>query len=176
MDLHQINLKIKMRTMPQTTGQTNRKWICQGLGGRHLRALLVGVDYFPDQLDNYGASFADCYSKSSEMTLYTPETVPSELCTYIKQREISADTIVLFHVNREQQTFVIYSIPYHTRVLVDGNYTKLGSLIYSKGMDFFTAKVEALTGMHIDYHMVFTPAWFCQFNAIGWTNHIQRPM
>ena len=141
-------------------GSNETKMDLSGIEGQTFTALLVGVDYFPDQLDNYGASFADCYSKSSETTLYTPETVPSELCTYIKQREISADTIVLFHVNREQQTFVIYSIPYHTRVLVDGNYTKLGSLIYSKGMDFFTAKVEALTGMHVDYHMVFTPRGF----------------
>ncbi len=134
--------------------------------GQTFTALLVGVDYFPNQLDDYGASFSDCYNtQTAEMQLYSPGSVPDELCTYVKKREISADTIVLFHVNREQQTFVIYSIPYNTRVLVDGNDTRLGSLIYSKGMDFFLAKVEALTGLGIDYHMVFTP--------LGFTNLMQ---
>lgn len=98
--------------------------------------LLIGTDYQPDILNDYDLS------EINENISGFP----------IPERPISADSIVMLHINKDLKKFVVSSIPSNMQVLVDGVYTKLGILYNDKGIDFLCGKVTAVTGIKIDYY------------------------
>ena len=128
--------------------------------GSSFTVLLAGVDYLPDALNDYTTTFAASYTYGQSQT-----TPSDDALSYAKPRAISADSIVLLRIDKEAKTALIVSVPARARVVVGGNSVTLGSVLTTKGINFFRDKITALTGLPIDYYVLFTPRGFV--NAIN---------
>lgn len=62
------------------------------------------------------------------------------------------DSILLIRVNKEKKCFVFTSVPANMRVYVGGYYVKLSQVYDDYGIDFFTDKISALTGIKVNYY------------------------
>lgn len=119
--------------------------------GTSFNFILVGLDYQKDVFDDYPEGIADHLS-TALAGAQDPDI--ARLLSYEKLRGISADAIIVGRVDREDHRLVLTALPGDTRVFVDGVHTSLGSVLFSKGIDFFLGKVSALTGFPIDYYGV----------------------
>ena len=84
----------------------------------------------------------------------------------------SADAIVLLNVNKENKKFAVCSIPVYLKINVGTETIKkeeyLGDLLVRRGRNYFLDKVEAITGLPIDYHAFMSSADFVNvINEIG---------
>lgn len=100
--------------------------------------LLVGTDYQPAALNDY-----DLTAVNKDIKGFP-----------IKPRQISADSIMLLHIDRPGKRFVFSALPSDMLVQADGNNIRLCELFALKGISFITAKITAVTGMPIDYYAV----------------------
>lgn len=130
--------------------------------GTSFTVLLAGVDYLPDALSDYATTFAASYTYGQSPA---GTSVSDDALSYAKPRTISADSIVLLRIDKEAKTALILSVPSRARVIVGGNSVTLGSVLTAKGINFFRDKITALTGLPIDYYVLFTPRGFV--NAIN---------
>ena len=108
--------------------------------------LLLGTDYQPDILFDYNLSILNAREKKDQFPY--------------RERIISADAILLLHIDREKKQFVLCSIPGNTRVSCGGVGQPLSSLYNSMGVSYMVDKVSALTGLKIDYHAVISVSDF----------------
>ena len=99
--------------------------------------LLVGSDYQPDVFDDY-----DLTELNEEVTGFP-----------VKERRITADSIVLLHVNGEKNELSICSIPSETRVTDKGIVKTLGSVYGECGIEYLNEKLNGMTGIRIDYYV-----------------------
>ena len=99
--------------------------------------LLVGNDYQPDVFDDY-----DLTELNKEVTGFP-----------VKERKITADEIVLLHVNGEKNELSICSIPAETRVTDRGVVKTLGTVYGECGIEYLTEKLTGMTGIRIDYYI-----------------------
>lgn len=122
----------------ETDGEGNV--IFYDINSESFTVLLLGTDYQPDILFDYDLSILNAREKKDQFPY--------------RERIVSADAILLMHIDREQKQFVLCSIPGNTRVSCGGVGQPLGSLYDSMGIDYLVDKVSALTGLKIDYHAV----------------------
>ena len=121
--------------------------------GDSFNFLLVGLDYQPSVFTDYSGTMRD--------VLYTAlagkqASGMGKTLTYEQKRKISADGILIGRVDKENRRLVLTTLSGNTRVLIDGVYTDLGSVLINKGITFFCDKITALTGFPIDYYAVAT--------------------
>ena len=99
--------------------------------------LFIGTDYQPDVFDDYD------YSEHNQ----TGEGFP------MKERAVSADSILLIKIDKEQKKFLFTSIP--SNVLINRPLNKtLAELYDEKGADYVVECVYALTGIRADHTAV----------------------
>ena len=122
----------------ETDGEGNV--IFYEINSESFTVLLLGTDYQPDILFDYDLSILNAREKKDKFPY--------------RERIVSADAILLMHIDREQKQFVLCSIPGNTRVSSGGVGVPLASLYDSMGIDYVKDKVSALTGLKIDYHAV----------------------
>lgn len=99
--------------------------------------LLVGTDYQPEVHHDYDLSEYNAIAGGFG----------------VKERIVSADSIILVKVDRETKRFAFISLPSNIRVSVGGVYTTLGSVYDAKGIEFLREKVYGLTGIKADYYV-----------------------
>lgn len=117
--------------------------------GDSFNFLLIGLDYQPSVFSDYG----DTTHAYLTTALSGPQRKDVEkLLTYEQKRDISADAILVGRVDKENRRLVLTALSGNTRVMIDGVYTDLGSVLINKGMPFFRDKITALTGFPIDYY------------------------
>lgn len=83
-----------------------------------------------------------------------------------------ADSIVLVNVNKKSEKFTVSSIPAYLKINIGTETVKkdeyLGDLLIKKGRDYFLDKVEAITGLNIDYYAFVSTSDFVKvINEIG---------
>lgn len=105
--------------------------------GDSFNVLFIGTDYQPDIFNDY------------DLTEYNNDIIGFK----VKERRFSTDTLILMHVDKEQEAFVFTAIPANTRVMVGGGTMAIGALCTDFGVDFLCDKVTALTGLEIDYYV-----------------------
>lgn len=103
-------------------------------------ALLIGTDYQPEIFKDY-----DLTERNKNV-----EGFP------LPERKITADTLVIVHIDNDAKTFMSSAVPSNMNILVDGVSTRLGALYESKGVDFLCDKITAVTGLKIDFYMSVT--------------------
>lgn len=116
---------------------TNPDDITEELVGETFNMLLIGSDYQPEIFDDYD------YEEK-----WTGSGFPDK-----RNRPWSADMIILLRVDKDNHQFVICPIPRNTRVLINGENTKLGDVISEKGIEYLCGKVSELTGFPMDYYV-----------------------
>lgn len=108
------------------------------LKGNTFTALVIGTDYQPDTLTDYDLSEVNS----------SAEGFPQS------ERLISADAILMLHIDKEKQKVVVSSIPSNMRLMVDGVNVGINTLYDEKGVLYLCDKVTAVTGLPIDYYGV----------------------
>ncbi|MBO4229794.1 MAG: LCP family protein [Clostridia bacterium] len=121
--------------------------------GNSFNFLLIGLDYQPSVFDDYGED-AQYVLNTALAGAQTPGV--EQRLTYEQKRTISADAILVGRVDKEERQMVLTSLSGDTRVMIDGVYSSLGSVLINKGIQFFTQKITALTGFPIDYYAIAT--------------------
>ena len=100
----------------------------------------MGSDYLPDVYDDYDLSDVNKHIDGFP----------------IKERQISADSIVFVQVNLDTREYVFIPIPANTLVTDKGLKKTLGSLLGESGPKYIKDKVSALLSIYIDYYALFT--------------------
>lgn len=108
--------------------------------GSTFNILLVGSDYQPELFDDYD------YEQKWQGPGFPDR----------RNRKWGADMIVVLRVDKENRQFIFCPIPRTTRVLVDGNYVRLGDILSEKGIEFLCGKISGLTGLTMDYYALMT--------------------
>jgi len=104
---------------------------------KKFTVLIIGTDYQPGVFKDYDLTEAN----------------KSETGFPLKEREITADSLILIQFNPATKKIMFSSIPSNMIVTVDGVVdTKLGSLYKNKNIKFLSDKVTAVTGLYIDYY------------------------
>ncbi len=99
--------------------------------------LLIGHDYQPDVFTDY-----DLTELNKEVTGFP-----------VKERKITADEIVLVHVDGVKNEFTVCSIPSETKVTDKGIIKKLGSLYGECGIAYLSEKLTGMIGIPIDFYV-----------------------
>ena len=150
----------------QVNNQTQTDTDLSNINGSSFTILIAGVDYLPDSYA-YISTFASSYSYG-QSTIPAVSQLSDEELSYDKPYTISADAILLLRIDKEEKTALLLSIPNNARVVVAGNSMTLGSVLTAKGIGFFRDKITALTGLPIDYYVLFTPKGFINtVNQLG---------
>jgi len=108
--------------------------------GSTISAVLIGSDYMPDVYDDYDLSEIN----------KNIDGFP------IKERQITADSIIFVQVNIETREYVFLPIPSNTLVADKGLNKTLGSLLGESGPKYIKDKISALLSIYIDYYAMFT--------------------
>lgn len=108
--------------------------------GSTISAVLIGSDYLPDVYDDY-----DLSEKNKNIDGFP-----------IKERQITADSIIFVQVNIETREYVFLPIPANTLVTDKGLSKTLGSLLGEAGPAYIKEKVSGLLSIYIDYYALFT--------------------
>lgn len=100
-----------------------------------------------------------------------PDGFTALLCCY-DDTVGSADSIVLINVNKENKRFAVCSIPVYLKINIGTETVKkeeyLGDLLVRKGRNYFLNKIEAITGLPVDYHAFISTGEFVNIiNEIG---------
>ena len=120
--------------------------------GESFTVLLIGSDYQPDVFSDY-----------RDLTNITDMDA-----AYENPRTYSADTIILFRLDKEHGHAVFTSIPSETIVTVQGTDMQLGSLLQKYGAGYIKNFVSAMTSLPIDYYVEMRiDAMIDIINAIG---------
>ena len=120
--------------------------------GDSFNVLLIGTDLQKERFDDYDPALwlwgEDMYEMKevSDATKYMQSG-------FFRYREIEADSMVILRVDKERREVTFTYIPGNMIVLSEGGNIEIGSLYASKGIDFLRHKVEAVTGLVIDYHI-----------------------
>lgn len=120
--------------------------------GDSFNVLLIGTDLQKERFDDYNPSLwlwgEDMYEMKeiSDATKYMQSG-------FFRYREIEADSMVVLRIDKERREVTFTYIPGNMIVLSEGGNIEIGSLYASKGVDFLRHKVEAVTGLTIDYHI-----------------------
>ncbi|MCL2517653.1 MAG: LCP family protein [Oscillospiraceae bacterium] len=104
--------------------------------GNTFTVLIIGTDYQPAIFKDYNLSEAN----------------KSETGFPAKEREETADSIILIQFNPTTKKIIFSSIPSNMIVQVDGVDIQLGSLYKNKNIKFLSDKVTAVTGLKINYY------------------------
>ncbi len=108
--------------------------------GSTISAVIIGSDFMPDVYDDYDLSEENRYI----------EGFP------IKERQITADSILFVQINLDTREYVFCPIPSNTLVADKGIDKTLGSLLGESGPEYIKNKVSALLNIYIDYYAMFT--------------------
>jgi cell envelope-related function transcriptional attenuator common domain len=107
--------------------------------GSTIAAVLIGSDYQPNVYDDY------------DLTEVNKKIVGFP----IKERQITADSIIYVQINLDTREYVFCSIPSDTLVEDKGIDKTIGSLLGQSGAAYIKDKVSALLGIYIDYYAMF---------------------
>lgn len=108
--------------------------------GSTISAVIIGSDYMPDVYDDY-----DLSEENRDI-----EGFP------VKERQITADSILFVQINLDTREYVFCPIPSNTLVADKGIDKTLGSLLGESGPEYIKNKVSALLNIYIDYYAMFT--------------------
>lgn len=108
--------------------------------GSTISAVIIGSDYLPDVYDDY-----DLTEKNKDVDGFP-----------IKERQITADSILFVQINLDTREYVFCPIPSNTLVSDKGLDKTLGSLLGESGPEYIKNKVSALLNIFIDYYALFT--------------------
>lgn len=111
-----------------------------GFKGATISAVLIGSDYQPDVYDDY--DLTEINKKISGFP--------------IRERQITADSIIYVLINLDTREYVFCAIPSNTLVEDNGLDKTLGSLLGEYGAAYVRDKVSALLGVYINYYALFT--------------------
>ncbi len=131
-----ISLEIVTSTEPNTGNHGEGDDLVE-LKGNSFAFAIIGTDYQPDILPDY--NIEDEYTDSFPLR---------------RNRTYSADSIAIVRADKDSRTLLISTIPSNMRLKVDGSFTTLGEIYYSKGIDFFMQKLTALTGFELEKYIV----------------------
>jgi len=120
----------------EPNGQTDETSDDIKLTGNTFTVLIIGTDYQPDVFDDYDLT----------------EINKSETGFPLKEREKTADSLMLIQFNPNAKKIMLSSIPSNMKVKVEGVDVQLGSVYNYKDMKFITNLVTAYTGLKIDYY------------------------
>ena len=131
-----ISLEIVTSTEPNSDHTAEGDNIVE-LKGDSFNFAIIGTDYQPDILPDY--NIEDEYTDSFPLR---------------RNRTYSADSIAIVRADKDSRTLLISTLPSNMRLKVDGSFTTLGELYYTKGIDFFMQKLTALTGFELEKYIV----------------------
>lgn len=114
-----------------------------GVKGESFTMLFIGTDYQPSVFNDY-----DVTGQKDE------HGFPKE------PRPILSDVLILVRSDKESGKCVFCAIPAETEIQIDGLKSKLSELYAVKGVNALCDKVMSLTGLPIDYYMLFTAEKF----------------
>ncbi len=121
------------------------------IGGESFSVLFVGTDYLPNYFDDY--------DDTDEL---------GENGFPIEKRTIKTETLIFVHINKETGSCVFTSIPTDQRVIIDGYPRNLEDIYAEKGIKTLCEKVNAMTGLKVDYYAIINPSSFVSFvNSLG---------
>ncbi len=124
-------------TGDDTSNDTDNPYNPDEINGDTFNILLIGSDLQPELFDDYD------YEET-----WTGTGFPDK-----RNRQWSADMIIVLRVDKEKGQFVICPIPRNTRVLVDGENTRICDVICTKSIELLCGKVSELTGLPMDYYV-----------------------
>lgn len=101
-----------------------------------ITALLIGTDYQPDVFDDYDLS------EINEQSAGFP----------LPERRVTADTILIVHLDKKSGQILFCRIPSNIRVNDHGLNKKLGDLYADSGREVLQEKLEAMIAMPFDYY------------------------
>ena len=122
------------------------------INGSSFNVLLIGTDLQESRFDDYDPSLW-LWKSSFHRMLEVSEITKKKQKGLFKYRTFEADSMVLVRVDKERQEFTFTYIPGNMIVLSDVGNVRLGSLYMTGGPDLLRHKVEAITGLVIDYHV-----------------------
>lgn len=120
--------------------------------GNSFNVLLIGTDFQRERFDDYDPNLWLWADDKYEMKELSDATKYMQ-SGFFRYREIEADSMVVLRVDKERREVTFTYIPGSMIVLSEGGNIEIGSLYASKGVDFLRHKVEAVTGLVIDYHI-----------------------
>lgn len=115
------------------------------LDGNSFNMLFLGLDYAP-------ALFYDEYNPktASELVKYDTDKTAGKNASDGEYRRVSADTILLVCVSKENKEFAFSAISPNT-LITRGSETKcLGDIFEDEGLDKFISALEGLCGITVD--------------------------
>ncbi len=118
-----------------------------GFKGSTISAVIIGSDYQPGVFDDY--DLTEINNKRGGFP--------------IKNRQITADSIIYVQVNLDTREYVFCPIPSNTLVEDRGLDKTLGSLLGESGAPYIKEKVSALLGVYIDYYALVTTGALANF-------------
>jgi LCP family protein required for cell wall assembly len=119
------------------------------VGGSTFNILLIGTDYQPELLSDYDPAKQQLYPSLTQYEI----DYDRGLSPY-NYRKISADTIVLVRVNKEDALVSYTYLPSNMQVTVGGVDSVLGEAWHDHGIDYLKEMVKSLTGWNIDYYVI----------------------
>lgn len=132
-----VSLEIITDALDTSVPEDTETHILDTIDGESFNFLFIGTDYQPDLLNDY-----DVESK------YT-DSFPKK-----RNREYSADALVLVRFDKEGKKLLVSSIPSNMRLEVNGHITTLGKVYFDNGLEYFINTVSAMTGLEIDKYIV----------------------
>jgi len=120
--------------------------------GQSFNVLLIGTDLQEGRFDDYDPNLWLWELEKYEMLEVSDETLESQSGLF-RYRTAEADSMVVMRVDKEKREFTFTYIPGNMIVLAEGGEIEIGTLYSSKGVDILRQKVEAVTGLRIDYHV-----------------------
>lgn len=120
--------------------------------GKSFNVLLIGTDLQESKFDDYSPDLWFWELEQYERLEVSEGTLAKQSGLF-KYRTAEADSMVVMRVDKERREFTFTYIPGNMIVLAEGGEVEIGTLYGSKGVDFLRQKVEAVTGLRIDYHI-----------------------
>lgn len=119
------------------------------IGGSSFNILFIGTDYQPDILSDYDPDKMELYPSLTQNTI----DYDRGLSPY-NYRKISADTIVLVRVNKEDARVSYTYFPSNMQITVGGVDAVLGELWQDHGIEYLEEMIQSLTGWNVDYYLI----------------------
>lgn len=118
--------------------------------GKSFNILLIGTDLQADYFDDYDPELSLWKSGKYKLKELSEKTKARQQGLFA-YRKVTADSMVLVRADKERHTFSLTYLPGCMQVVDKNGLVTLGSLYAQEGPDFMRQKVEALTGLKIDY-------------------------
>lgn len=119
--------------------------------GNSFNILLIGTDYQPNILNDYNPKISELYPMFGRIN--GPADTEHGFPPYA-YRKVSPDTIILARVSKEKNQFTFTALPTNMHVSTGGSMTTLGDLYQDEGLDYFISKINAITGLPINYYAI----------------------